>query len=97
MSHVINEYGTTDCPVEGVRAFADDDECSACGAKVSDQKLLTINLLRDPTRGWYSANLGWVSDITLASVVSDRVVELLKEVSPNPEHWQVVSFVERPF
>lgn len=38
--HVVNEYGTTDCPVQMVRANADPDEngrleCSACGAEVS--------------------------------------------------------------
>ena len=32
--HALNEYGTTDCPVERVRAFADDGECSACGGRV---------------------------------------------------------------
>lgn len=32
--HLLNKYGTTDCPVERVRAFADDGECSACGGEV---------------------------------------------------------------
>lgn len=36
--HEVNNYGTTDCPVEGVRAFVDDDECSACGGPVSDAR-----------------------------------------------------------
>lgn len=65
--------------------------------KVSAPETLTINLLRDPTRGWYSANLGWVADVTLASVVSDNVIELLRQVTPNPERWKVVTFVEKPF
>lgn len=32
--HTLTEYGTTNCPVEGVRATVDDGECSACGARV---------------------------------------------------------------
>ena len=35
MRHQLTEYGTTSCPVEGVRAEVDDDRtCSACGAVV---------------------------------------------------------------
>lgn len=37
-AHVLNEYGTTDCPIGRVRANADDEGgvlvCSACGAEV---------------------------------------------------------------
>lgn len=33
--HVLTEYGTTSCPIEGVRANVDDGECSACGARVA--------------------------------------------------------------
>jgi hypothetical protein len=34
MTHYLTEYGTTDCPVEHVRASVDDGICSACGAEV---------------------------------------------------------------
>lgn len=33
--HTLSEYGTTDCPIERVRANVDDGECSACGARVT--------------------------------------------------------------
>lgn len=33
-THTLTEYGTTNCPAEGVRAFVDDGECSACGGPV---------------------------------------------------------------
>jgi hypothetical protein len=33
--YVLTEYGTTTCPVEGVRADVDDGACSACGASVT--------------------------------------------------------------
>ena len=32
--HRLTEYGTTDCPVQQVRAEADGGTCSACGAPV---------------------------------------------------------------
>lgn len=32
--HYLTEYGTTNCPIEWVRAFVDDGECSACGSLV---------------------------------------------------------------
>ena len=35
--HYLNEYGTTDCPVECVRANVDDGECSACGSLVDSE------------------------------------------------------------
>ena len=34
LEHTLTEYGTTDCPVEAVRANVDDGECSACGARI---------------------------------------------------------------
>ena len=34
-THSLTEYGTTDCPVQRVRANVDDGECSACGATVA--------------------------------------------------------------
>lgn len=34
--HGFTEHGTINCPVEGVRAFVDDGECSACGATVEE-------------------------------------------------------------
>lgn len=38
MTHVLTEYGTTSCPVEGVRADVDDDgTCSACGVAVTER------------------------------------------------------------
>jgi len=38
-THTLNEHGTTDCPIERVRAYADPEDgvglvCSACGAIV---------------------------------------------------------------
>ena len=39
--HTLNEYGTTDCPAQMVRANADPEDgvglvCSACGAVVEE-------------------------------------------------------------
>ena len=34
--HYLTEYGTTQCPVEHIRAWVDDGECSAGGANVLD-------------------------------------------------------------
>jgi hypothetical protein len=36
--HWVNEYGTTNCPIEDVRANVDDGECSACGATVTETR-----------------------------------------------------------
>ena len=56
--HTLTEYGTTSCPVEGVRANVDDGECSACGTHVlppaspdeDDPQPPTSNHLRELAR-----------------------------------------------
>jgi hypothetical protein len=40
--HTLTEYGTTNCPVEGVRAEVDEDGCSACGAPVPAEATVTL-------------------------------------------------------
>jgi hypothetical protein len=40
-THTLNKHGTTDCPIERVRAHADPEDgvglvCSACGALVGE-------------------------------------------------------------
>lgn len=45
--HALTEYGTTNCPVEGVRAHVDDGKCSACGAEVP----APLAAHTDPTEG----------------------------------------------
>jgi hypothetical protein len=97
--HLLNEYGTTDCDVENVRANVDDERCSACGAKVkarnvSDQKLLTINLLRNTSGEWFSRSVpsGLTPDIHYAALVSDDVME-----HAAGGYWEVVKFTQLPF
>lgn len=65
--------------------------------EVSAQKPRIIKLLRDPRRGWYCSNVGWVETPHKASVVSDRMIELLQRVAPAGTTWEVVEFVEKPF
>lgn len=66
--------------------------------EVSDQKpLMVISLMRHRETGnWYSANLGWVSDQSLASLVSEEVHELVLKAVPFPEKLELVKFVELP-
>ena len=65
---------------------------------VSGQKpLMVISLLRHRKTGnWYAANLGWVTDQSLASLVSDEVHELVLKAVPFPDELELVRFVELP-
>lgn len=64
---------------------------------VSGRKLRTLLLLRDPARGWYCDSLGWVDEMHSASVVTEGVIDLLREVTPDPSKFEVLKFVEVPF
>lgn len=81
-----------------MREFRDGKIVEAPDVKVSDQKPLTINLLRHRVTGrWFNANLEWVDDITLASVISDEVYGLVLNASPVPDRYELVKFVQLPF
>lgn len=81
-----------------MREFHDGKIVEVPDVEVSDQKPLTINLLRHKaTRRWLSTNFGWVDDIALASVVTDEVYELVHKNTPGYEQYEVVRFTQLPF
>lgn len=65
---------------------------------VSAPETFEVLLLRDRDKGlWFNANLGWVGDIDLATIVSEQVVEVLSRDISQPPKWEVVRMANVPF